>query len=151
MADNQDNEIGLVPWRRALHDNQNIDVRCRTLWAEIQAALEQRITSVNRYVPEQRSHIVCEHPSEDSVHLHQASSERSVIASLDLSKHAIHLREFRDRSLEHPVRRKDMPLSMLADGEVYVTDGNELKANAMEVAKALIDTLLSTKQSQISA
>jgi hypothetical protein len=134
-----------------LHDNQNIDLRCRTLWADIQAALEKRITSVNGYVPEKRSHIVCEHPSEESIHLHQASSERSVIANLDLNKHAIHIREFRDRALEHPTSRKDMPLSMLADGEVYVTDGNELKANAMEVAKALIEALLSTKQSQISA
>jgi hypothetical protein len=91
-------------------------MRCRALWAEIQAALETRM-----------------------------------IANLDLKKHAIHIREFRDRSLEHPIRRKDMPLSMLADGELYVTDGNELKGNAMEVAKALLDTLLATKQAQISA
>jgi hypothetical protein len=34
---------------------------------------------------------------------------------------------------------------------VYVTDGNELKGNAMEVAKALIDTLLATKPAQIPA
>ena len=134
-----------------MHDNKNIDIRCRALWADIQAALQKRIASVNHYVPEKRSHIVCEHPNEESVHLHQASSERSVIANLDMKKHAIHIREFRDRSLEHPTHRKDMPLSMLADGEVYVTDGNELKANAMEVAKALLDTLLNTKHQQISA
>lgn len=128
-----------------MHDNKNIEVRCRALWAEVIAALENRITSVNRYMPEASSHIACKQIDEDSVHLHHASSDRSVVASLDMKKHAIHLKEFRDPKMEKPLTRKDMPLSMLADGEVYVTDGNELKANAMEVAKSLIELLLAAK------
>ena len=128
-----------------MHDNTSIDVRCRALWAEIQTALQNRIASVNRYVPDQKSHIVYEQTANEALRLHQVSSERSVTAELDLKKHAIHLREYRDRKLTQPTALKEMPLSMLADGELYVTDGNELKANAMEVAKALMDALLATK------
>lgn len=128
-----------------MHDNTSIDVRCRALWAEIQTALQSRIASVNRYVPDQKSHIVYEQTANESLRLHQVSSERSVTAELDLKKHAIHLREYRDRQLAQPTALKEMPISMLADGELYVTDGNELKANAMEVAKALMDALLATK------
>jgi hypothetical protein len=47
--------------------------------------------------------------------------------------------------MEFPKDPKDMPLSMLADGELYVTDGNELKANAMEVAKSLLQILFGEK------
>ncbi|HEY3929030.1 MAG TPA: hypothetical protein VGL89_11685 [Candidatus Koribacter sp.] len=129
-----------------MHDNRNIEVRCRTLWSEILKALDTRIHSVNHYMPDKRSHIVCSEVSDEAIHLHHASSERSIIASLDLKKHAIHLKEYHDRELQHAVGRKDMPLSMLADGELYVTDGNELKADAMEVAKALLDILLAAKE-----
>jgi len=129
-----------------LHDNRNIEVRCRTLWSEILKALNTRIQSVNDYMPDRRSHIVCSEVSDEAIHLHHASSERSIIASLDLKKHAIHLKEYHDRELQHAVKRKDLPLSMLADGEVYVTDGNELKGDAMEVAKTLLDLLLATKE-----
>ena len=129
-----------------MHDNTHIEIRCRALWADVLSALENRVTSVNRYVPEQRSHIVCRQINSEAVHLQHASSDRSVVASLDLKKHAIHLKEFHDREMGHPSNRKDMPLSMLADGEVYVTDGNELKANAMEVAKSLLEVLLANRQ-----
>ncbi len=136
----------------SLHDNTHIEIRCRALWADVLSALETRITNVNRYVPERRSHIVCRKITPEAVHLMHESSDRSVIASLDLKKHAIHLKEYHDREMEHPLKRKDMPLSMLADGEVYVTDGNELKANAMEVAKSLLEALLAQKSaSQMSA
>jgi hypothetical protein len=131
-----------------LHDNTHIEIRCRALWADVLTALETRISSVNRYVPEQRSHIVCHKINSEAVHLHHASSDRSVVASLDMKKHAIHLKEYYDREMEHPMKRKDMPLAMLADGEVYVTDGNELKANPMEVARALLEALLSKKTPQ---
>lgn len=135
-----------------MHDNTNIELRCRALWADVLSALESRITSVNRYVPEQRSHIVCHVINPEAIHLHHASSDRSVVASLDLKKHAIHLKEFQDHAMEQPLKRKDMPLSLLADGEVYVTDGNELKANAMEVAKSLLEALLANRsQAQMSA
>lgn len=134
-----------------MHDNTHIEIRCRALWADVLSALETRITSVNRYVPEQRSHIICHQIDSEAVHLQHESSDRSVIASLDLKKHAIHLKEYHDREMEHPMKRKDMPLSMLADGEVYVTDGNELKANAMEVAKSLLEALLSNKSVKMSA
>ena len=128
-----------------MHDNNSIDVRCRALWTEILTALQDRIASVNRYVPDKRSHIVFEQTAEETLRLHQVSSERSVTAQLDLKNHAIHLREYRDRAMEQPTALKEMPLSMLADGELYVTDGNELKGNAMEAAKALLDALLATK------
>ena len=134
-----------------VHDNTHIEIRCRALWADVLNALETRITSVNRYVPEQRAHIVCHKITPEAVHLHHASSDRSVIATLDLKKHAIHLKEYHDREMERPLNRKDMPLSMLADGEVYVTDGNELKANAMKVAKALLEVLLARKAAKMSA
>jgi hypothetical protein len=128
-----------------LHDNTHIEIRCRALWADVLTALETRISSVNRYVPEQRSHIVCHKINPEAVHLLHASSDRSLVASLDLKKHAIHLKEYHDREMEHPMKRKDLPFSMLADGEVYVTDGNELKANAMEVAKSFLEALLANK------
>jgi hypothetical protein len=135
-----------------LHDNNHVEIRCRALWADILSALENRVTSVNRYVPEQRSHIVCRIMTGEAVHLHHASSDRSLVASLDLTKYAIHLKEFHDRAMKYPLARKDMPLSMLADGEIYVTDGNELKANAMEVAKSLLEALLANKRvSRLSA
>lgn len=134
-----------------MHDNSNIDIRCRTLWADVLSALESRITSVNHYVPDQRSHIVCRKITTECVHLHHASSDRSVIAALDMKKHVINLKEYHDRELDRPMNLRDMPLSLLADGEVYVTDGNELKGNAMEVAKTLLDTLLASKHQAISA
>jgi hypothetical protein len=138
-------EVRLTPRRLSLHDNSNIDIRSRALWAEVLAALEVRVASVNNYVPERRSHIVCTQVDAETIHLQHASSERSVLASLDLKKHAIHLKEFSDLKMEFPKDPKDMPLSMLADGELYVTDGNELKANAMEVAKSLLQILFGEK------
>ena len=141
-------EVCLIPRRPALHDNSNIDVRSRALWAEVLAALESRVASVNTYVPERRSHIVCTPLDAETIHLQHASSERSVLASLDLKKHAIHLKEFSDLKMQFPKEPKDMPLSMLADGELYVTDGNELKANAMEVAKSLLQILFGEKYQQ---
>ena len=137
-----------------MHDNAHIEIRCRELWTQVLTALDARITSVNRYMPEKASHIACQQIDAESVHLQHASSERTVVASLDLKKHAIHLKEYRDAGLQNPLTRKDMPLSMLADGEVYVTDGNELKANAMEVAKSLIELLLGSgkkSEAQVSA
>lgn len=135
-----------------MHDNSHIDIRCRALWADVLSALESRISAVNGYMPEERSHIVCRLLNAEAVHLQHASSDRSLVASLDLEQHAIHLNEFRDRKMEHPLARRDMPLSMLADGELYVTDGDELKANAMEVAKSFVELLLGNKTgSQISA
>ena len=132
--------------RVTLHDNTNIEARCRTLWGEVLAALQERIAAVNRYMPDKRSHIVCSEVTDQAMHLHHASSERSIVASLDLKQHSIHLNEYHDRELQHAILHKDMPLSLLADGELYVTDGNELKANAMEVAKSLVDLLLGKKE-----
>jgi hypothetical protein len=142
----------LVLGGSGLHDNSHIDIRCRALWADVLSALEMRIASVNRYMPEQRSHIVCRLINPEAVQLQHASSDRSLVASLDLTQHAIHLKEYRDRKMEHPMTRRDMPLSMLADGELYVTDGDELKPNAMEVAKSLVEVLLGNRTgSQLSA
>jgi hypothetical protein len=133
------------PRRPSLHDNTHIDIQCRALWADVLSALETRITSVNRYVPEKRSHILHRQINPEAVLLHHASSDRSVVASLDLIAHSIHIKEYHDRRMEHVMGRKEMPLSLLADGELYVTDGNELMSNSTEVAKALLEALLTKK------
>ena len=106
------------------------------------SALESRVTSVNRYVPEARSHIACELLSGEAVQIKQAAGDRSLIASLDLKAHSIQLNRCEGSSTEQRLSEHDLPLSMLGDGELYVTDGNQLLADPVEVAKFLMSALL---------
>lgn len=128
-----------------MHDNTNIDFRCRALWSEVLSAVHSRVSSVNAYVPEKRSHIECEVISPEAICLRHTSSERALVASLDLKKHSIQVKQYCGHGMETLLSARDLLLSLLADGEVYVTDGNELKGTAAEVAKTLVDTLLAIR------
>lgn len=125
-----------------MHDNVGIEKRCLTLWSEVVSALESRVTSVNRYVPEAKSRLACELLSAEAVQLRHASADRSLIASLDLKGHSIQVNKVEGTSSGQHSSEKDLPLSLLADGELYVTDGNQLLADPAEVAKFLMSSLL---------
>ena len=123
-----------------MHDNNGIEARCLTLWSEVVSALENRVTSVNRYVPEANSRIACEMLSGDAVQIRHASA--NLTASLDLKGHSIQLNKIEVSSSDQQASEKDLPLSLLADGELYVTDGRQLLADPVEVAKFLMSSLL---------
>ncbi len=129
-----------------MHNNAGIENRCRTLWSEVVSALETRVTSVNRYVPEVKSHIACEQLSGEAVQIKQDAAQRSLVASLDLKAHAIQLNRFEGPAAEKH-EEHDLPLSMLGDGELYVTDGQQLLADPVEVAKFLMSALLNQSAS----
>ncbi len=132
-----------------MHNNAGIETRCRTLWSEVVSALENRVTSVNRYVPEARSHIACELLSGEAVQIKQDAANRSLVASLDLKGHSIQLNKFEGPSAEKH-EEQDLPLSMLGDGELYVTDGNQLLADPVEVAKFLMSALLNQNATAVA-
>jgi hypothetical protein len=123
-----------------MHDNTGIEKRCLTLWSEVVSALENRVSSVNRYVPEAKSRIACEMLSGEAVQIRHASA--NLIASLDLKAHSIQLNKLESSSSEPRASEQDLPLSLLADGELYVTDGRQLLADPVEVAKFLMSSLL---------
>jgi hypothetical protein len=125
-----------------MHDNIGIDIRCRTLWNEVVSALESRVTSVNSYVPEAMSRIACEQLSSEAVQIKHASANRRLIASLDLEAHTIQVNKFEGSSEGKGDSEQGLPLSLLGDGELYVTDGYQLLANPVEVAKFLMSSLL---------
>jgi hypothetical protein len=124
-----------------MHNNIGIESRCRTLWSEVVSALETRVTSVNQYVPEASSRIACEMISGDAVQIKHVSAHRSLVASLDLQAHTIQLNKF-EGDAEEKHEEQGLPLSLLGDGELYVTDGYQLLANPVEVAKFLMSALL---------
>jgi hypothetical protein len=123
-----------------MHNNAGIESRCLSLWSEVVSALEHRVSSVNRYVPEARSRIACEQLSSEAVQIKHVAAGRSIVASLDLKGHTIQLNKFEGSA----ANEQDLPLSMLADGELYVTDGRQLLANPVEVAKFLMSALLNS-------
>jgi hypothetical protein len=125
-----------------MHNNAGIEERCRTLWSEVVAALENRVTSVNRYVPEANSRIACELLSDEAVQIKQVAANRSLVASLDMEAHSIQVNRFEGNASESRESEHGLPLSMLGDGELYVTDGSQLLADPAEVAKFLMSSLL---------
>lgn len=125
-----------------MHNNAGIEKRCLNLWFEVVSALESRVSSVNQYVPEANSRIACELLKGDAVEIKQPAAQRSLVASLDLKAHAIQLNRCEGSAAEQRVSELAMPLSMLADGELYVTDGHQLLGDATEVAKFLMAALL---------
>jgi hypothetical protein len=131
-----------------MHDDSGIEKRCLTLWSEVVSALESRVTSVNRYVPEANSRIACEMLSQEAVQIRHASA--NLIASLDLKAHSIQLNKVEGNSSEQHTSEQDLPLSLLADGELYVTDGRQLLADPVAVAKFLMSSLLGQPTSAIA-
>ena len=132
-----------------MHNNIGIENRCRTLWSEVVSALENRVTSVNRYVPEAKSRIACEMLSGEAVQIKQDAANRSLVASLDLKAHSIQLNRFEGSAAEKH-EEHDLPLSMLGDGELYVTDGQQLLADPVEVAKFLMSALLNQSATAVA-
>ena len=76
-----------------------------------------------------------------------ASANRSLIASLDLKAHAIQINRIRRGQPRARNSEQDLPLSLLGDGELYVTDGDQLLADPVEVAKFLMSALLGSRAS----
>ncbi len=124
-----------------MHNNAGIEKRCLTLWGEVVSALENRVSSVNKYVPEANSRIACEKLSSGVVQIQQAAANRRLTASLDLKTHAIQVNKI-EGGVNESQSEKDLPLSLLGDGELYVTDGRQLLADPVEVAKFLMSSLL---------
>lgn len=125
-----------------MHNNAGIESRCRTLWSEVVSALETRVISVNRYVPDNMSRIACELLSGEAVQIKHVAANRSLVASLDLKAHAIQVNRIEGTASDQHESEHDLPLSLLGDGELYVTDGNQLLADPIEVAKFLMSSLL---------
>ena len=125
-----------------MHNNDGIESRCLTLWSEVVSALETRVSSVNGYVPEAKSHIACELLSGKAVKIKQAAGDRSLVASLDLRDHSIQVLQFQGSTSAKPESERGLPLALLGDGELYVTDGRQLLASPVEVAKFLMSSLL---------
>jgi hypothetical protein len=125
-----------------MHNNAGIESRCRTLWSEVVHALESRVTSVNHYVPEVKSHIACEQLSNEAVQIKQAAANCSLVASIDLDAHIIQINRIEGGATGKRESEQDLPLSLLGDGELYVTSGGELLADPVEVAKYLMSALL---------
>ena len=134
-----------------MHDNAGIEMRCISLWSAVVTALQTRVSSVNRYVPEAHSRIACELLSDEAVQIKHASANKSLIASLDLHAHTIQLNKFEGTATEQHASEYDLPLSMLADGELYVTDGQQLLADPVDVAKFLMSTLLNQAPTSVVA
>jgi hypothetical protein len=124
-----------------MYDNSNLEIRCRALWADVLCAVESRVWSINDYVHDTRTHLDCHMISSDSVEIHHPSVERTVIATLDLDEHAIHIKEFDGGTLS--VGSK-LPFALLGDGNVYVTNGQSLMGDPMAVARQLMSVLLAS-------
>ena len=129
-----------------MHNNAGIEKRCRILWDEVVNALESRVTSVNTYVPEAKSRIACEQLSSDAIQIKHVAANRSLVASLDIGAHAIQINRIEGSTAGDNASEQEMPLSLLGDGELYVTSGEELLADPVEVAKFLVSALLGSKR-----
>jgi hypothetical protein len=129
-----------------MHNNAGIESRCRILWGEVVNALQTRVTSVNTYVPEAKSRIACEELSSEAVQIKHAAANRSLVASLDIKAHAIQINRI-EGGISGQNSEQDLPLSLLGDGELYVTSGEELLADPVEVAKFLMSALLGSRAS----
>ncbi len=130
-----------------MHTNAGIETRCRILWSEVVNALQSRVTSVNTYVPEAKSRIACEELSSDAVQIKHVAANRSLVASLDIKGHAIQINRIETGASGDKASEQDLPLSLLGDGELYVTSGGELLADPVEVAKYLMSALLGNRAS----
>ena len=124
-----------------MYDNSNLEIRCRALWADVLCAVESRVFSINDYVHDTRTQLDCHMISSDSVEIHHPSIERTLIATLDLDVHAIHIKEFDGGTLS--VGSK-LPFALLGDGNVYVTNGQSLMGDPMAVARQLMSVLLAS-------
>ena len=76
-----------------MYDNSNLAIRCRALWADVLCAVESRVWSINDYVKDTRSQLDCQMLSSDSVLIEHPSVKRTLVATLDLDEHAIHVKE----------------------------------------------------------
>lgn len=123
-----------------MYDNVNLASRCRTLWTEVLCAVESRVWSINDFVQDPKSQIHCQMLSADALLIQQPTINRTLIASLDMQEHTVLVDEYNGGKLT--VGSK-LPFAMLGDGNVYVTHGNLLLGDAMEVARQLISVLLS--------
>ncbi len=124
-----------------MYDNTNVENRCRALWAEVLCALESRVTCINQYVPEGPGQIHCQMLDSCAVNIEHASAQRKIIASLDLKEHAILLDEFQGKDARN---ERNLSLTMLGDGNVYVTYQSALMGDAAAVAKFLTAALLAS-------
>jgi hypothetical protein len=130
-----------------MYDNSNLEVRCRALWAEVLCALESRVCSINDYVRDARTHLECQMINGDAVQIALPTANRSVVAVLDLTDHAIRVNEFVGDTFHNG---SSLPLSLLGDGNVYVTAGQSLMGNAMAVARQLMAVLLPDVEKEVS-
>lgn len=128
-----------------MYDNSKLAVRCRALWADVLCAVESRVFSVNEYVKNPRSRLECHMVNADSVEIDQPAVQRTLVATLDLTEHAIQVNEYQG---EESTASTKLPFAMLADGDVYVTSGPSLLGDAMAVARQLITMLLSNPAEQ---
>ncbi|ABF41107.1 type IV pilus assembly PilZ [Candidatus Koribacter versatilis Ellin345] len=123
-----------------MYDNSNLAIRCRELWADVLCAVESRVWSINDYMQDSRSQLDCQMLSCDSVLIEHPSVKRTLMATLDLNEHAIHIKEFDNGQLA--VGSK-LPFALLGDGNVYVTNGQSLMGDPQAVARQLMSVLLS--------
>jgi PilZ domain len=123
-----------------MYDNSSLEIRCRSLWADILCAVESRVWSINDYVRGSKSELNCQMLGSNSVQIEHLSGKRTLIATLDLVEHAIHIKEFQDGALT--VGSK-LLFALLGDGNIYVTHGRTLLGDPMAVARQLMSVLLS--------
>ena len=130
-----------------MYDNSNLAIRCRSLWADVLCAVESRVWSINDFVHDEDSHLNCQMLDSDSVLVQHPSVERTLIAKLDLKKHAIEVQEFDHGQLSVA---SELPFALLGDGNVYVTNGQSLMGDPTAVARQLMSILLCNSQSPVS-
>ena len=131
-----------------MYDNSNLEVRCRALWADVLCAVESRVSSLNEYARNARTQLDCQMLTSDSLKIDYPAVHRSVVATLDLQEHAIQIHEFEGEEVSFDSK---LPFAMLADGNVYVTDGLSLLGDSMAVARQMITALLTNPNSRKSA
>jgi PilZ domain len=122
-----------------MYDNSNLAIRCRSLWADVLCAVESRVWSINDFVQDPKTQLDCQMLDADSVLVQHPSVERTLIATLDLKKHAIVVQEF-----DHGQQSvgSELPFALLGDGNVYVTNGQSLMGDPTAVARQLMSILL---------
>ncbi len=121
-----------------MYDNASLEIKCRTLWAEVLCAVESRVSAINEYMKSLRAPISCRMLGSEAVHLEQPSAQRSLVARLDLKDHAVDVNVSQGRRW---TSGKRLLLAMLGDGRIYVTDGKALMGDPMAVAKLLMSVL----------
>jgi hypothetical protein len=128
-------------------DNSNLEMRCRSLWADVLCAVESRVSSINDYVRKSGTRLDCQMISGETVEIAHPQADRTLRASLDLHDHAIHIYEFESGNLTSGSR---FPFALLGDGNVYVTNGQTLMGDSMAVARQLMSVLLSKPEEAIA-